>query len=212
MAVFRSVPFPVPEAQLLADLTGVSTDLNAVAEYCDRFLDLLDKDQLDGVVLGALCEAAIVRYVRTLATGVRSGVSMEMLEKLGEEHLAVHNYVKDARDKWVAHSVNSFELNDVSVWLTPPERGAIGPYAVTVRQHRVSYLSKPAITALKELVTELSALVKAKIDEEKSKVLAIAQQKPPDSFYEQQSEPIRLPGREHPGKSRSKQRQGNARN
>lgn len=49
---------------------------------------------------------------------------------------------KDLRDKWIAHSVNAFEENDVLLWLMPLERGQMEIMDATVRERRVIRLSE----------------------------------------------------------------------
>lgn len=201
MAHWRSVVFHPPEAQKLADLAGIETDLLAVEDYCLRFLTEHEKEGADGSLLEIICAAALVRYGRVFASGVRSGIPLELVEGLNPAAQEWHRYLKGARDKWIAHSVNTFEENQVCAWLTPPERGPIGVYGISVRQHRVATLSRDAITALAELASVLRKSIKQVQEEETRNVLALAQALPPEPFYEQVDEPL-LPGSRHPEKVR----------
>ena len=151
MADWRSVRFHVPEAQLLADLAGVETDLLAVERTCERFIVERAKEQPDLELLEIACAAALVRYGRTFTSGGRAGVPAEILSALDHEQQQWHQYFKDLRDKWVAHSVNSFEDNEVAASLMPPERGPLGVTGISVRQHRVTSLAPDAIAALRLL-------------------------------------------------------------
>lgn len=201
MANWRSVTFEPPEARKLADLTGVETDLLAVEEYCSRLLDEQEKEQPDWKLLEIICAAALVRYGRAFASGVRCGVPTELVETMEPTAFEWHRYLKAARDKWIAHSVNTFEENQVCAWLTPPERGPIGVYAITVRQHRVATLGRDAITALQDLARILREGLEQHQEVEKKKLLAMAQALPPEPFYEQVDK-TSLPGKGHPEKPR----------
>jgi hypothetical protein len=202
MAEWRSVLFEIPEAQRLADLTGVENDLRSAEEICDRFVAESERKPTDYGLLEVLCAAAIVRYGRTFPSGVRSGVTAELIERLDPDQQECHRYFKDLRDKWIAHSVNAFEENEVTAWLMPPERGPLGVTSISVRQHRVSSLSSEAIQALKSLCTEVRRLVKEAISVENLVVLKLAQSFPPSDFYTQIDPPADLPGG-NPSKARS---------
>ena len=116
-------------------------------------------------------------------------------------HQNSHQFFKDLRDKWIAHSVNAFEENEVSAWLMPPECGSLGVTSISVRQHRVTCLSLEAIQALKGLCIAVRQLIEEAIASEKEVVLSLAQALPPESFYSQVDPPAKQPGGD-PGKSR----------
>ena len=201
MATYRSVRYHVTEAQKLADLTGVETDLLSVVRFCERFLAEQEKELPDRELLEIICSAALVKYGRAFASGVRAALPNAVVEALGEEYQVSHQHFKDLRDKWIAHSVNSFEENEVSAWLMPPERGPLGITGISVRQQRITHLSRSAIAALCELASEIRSRLVVHIAQENARVLAIAQAQPPAPFYSQ-LDVARLPGMEPPGKAR----------
>ena len=201
MATWRSVRYHVSEAQRLADLTGVETDLISVERFCERFLAEHQADKPDRELLEIICAAALVKYGRAFTSGVRAAVPTTVIEELDEEYRAKHLHFKDSRDKWIAHSVNSFEENEVSAWLMPPERGPLGVTGISVRQQRVTSLSASSMTALSELAAEVRRRLAVHIAEENAKVLALARNLPPEPFYSQ-LDVARLPGAEPPGKAR----------
>jgi hypothetical protein len=204
MAHWRSVSFPIPEAQALADLTGVESDLLSAEGICDRFVAESEKETRDWQLLEIICAAAIVKYGRTFPSRVRSGVATELVSKLTAEDQESHRFFKVLRDKWISHSVNSFEENEVSASLMPPERGPLGVTGISVRQHRVSSLSVESILALKALCQAVREVVKEAIATENELVLRIAQGLPPERFYSQVDPLAKLPGTGNPGKSRSR--------
>jgi hypothetical protein len=151
MAHWRSVSFHIPEAQALADLTGVESDLISAESICDRFIAESEKESRDWQLQEILCAAAIVKYGRAFPSRARQGVATEFVSKLSAEHQELHRFFKDLRDKWIAHSVNSFEENEVSAWLMPPERGPLSVTGISVRQHRVASLGVESIRALRKV-------------------------------------------------------------
>ena len=67
MAVWRFVDSCVPEAQRLADLTGVANDLQRVRCYCAHLMRMLPPRDLESLDIAlALCIAALATYGRTL--------------------------------------------------------------------------------------------------------------------------------------------------
>lgn len=202
MAVWRSVRFMNEESQRLADLAGVETDLLAVEALCARFLKERPNEPLDSVLLDALCSSAIVRYGRAFNSGVRMGVPSEVLRELSPESQDAHRYFKALRDKWVAHSVNTYEENEVCAWLMPLERGPPGVTGITVRQARVALLSSENMQSLRDLTGQIRERLKIFMAAENARVLAIAQGMPTEPFYQQQDDAMR-PGESHPEKARS---------
>jgi hypothetical protein len=203
MSSWRSVPFQIPEAQLLADLTGVETDLIAVERYCEKFATEQAKDSPDREYLEMACACALIRYGRAFTSGVRTGVPADVFEQFPPEAREWHQYFKDARDKWIAHSVNTFEDNEVCAWLMPPERGPLGVTSITVRQVRVTTLAPEAMDALRILSSGLRDVIKELQQVETAKLLAIAQALPPEPFYSMQSTNL-LTSHRSPGKVRSR--------
>ncbi len=137
----------------------------------------------------ALCVAALISYGRTFASGVRSGITKGQLERLPQELQRWHAYLKDIRDKFVAHSVNAFEENSVKVYLVPEEHGERAVSSVSVQGGRVMMLSPSDMASLKELAVALVRIIEADADAEKKNVLAYAQSLPVDQLYEAEAGP-----------------------
>jgi hypothetical protein len=124
----RRFDFSIPEAQALSDLTGISHDLKAVIRICERVMriapELQNSMQADPLkwieersAISDLVEAAVVRYGRTIGTGVRQGIPKEWLEELPPGMKTAHDHFKAIRDRSIAHSVNPLEDNQVWVWV-----------------------------------------------------------------------------------------------
>jgi hypothetical protein len=202
MADYRSVLFKVPAAQRLADLTGVHSDLSAAEDLCARFLAEETNGPGDNLLLEALCAAAIVRYGRTFPSGARDGVPRKLIESMGPDVVVTHDYFKNLRDKWIAHSVNAFEENDVAAWLMPVDRGPPGVTSISVREHRVVCLGTAGVQALKDLCAKLRERISEELATENGIVLRLAQSLPPEPFYSQVDPMADI--HPEPGKTRSR--------
>ena len=168
--------FSVREAQRLSDLTGVQSDLDSVIQICLKVIDELETMSLGpgSKVLSLLDErhlladllcAGIVRYARTLGTGVREGVPRDWIGELPLELRDANQYFKDLRDKLIAHSVNTLEDNQVFVWVS--ENPAGSPEVSHIAVSRGRYL--PGADDAKLLSTLAQAIldrVKREIESE----------------------------------------------
>ncbi|MDD2335574.1 MAG: hypothetical protein PHD01_03255 [Geobacteraceae bacterium] len=194
MAVWRFVVFSVKEAQLLADLTGVEVDLRATEEICDLILQNMAKEPMELLLVESLCAAALIRYGRSFGSGVRHTIPDEVVKGLPSESQKNHEFFKNLRDKWIAHSVNAFEENLVHAYLTPEERGPRSISSISVQHSRIVTLRGNNIAALKTLAVEMRKQVEILIDQEKKKVLEYARSLPVDNFYSQVDPPAKAPG------------------
>jgi len=114
------------EAKLYGELAAVHVDLKHCEHLCDRMLDLrrtLKKFPRDADGAGFAFDnmrmamiSALVSYMRCFGQGKRERLDPRVIWKEGDSARDAHQYFKDVRDKFVAHSVNDFE--DVSVGLT----------------------------------------------------------------------------------------------
>jgi len=209
MAVWGFVNFFVPEAQRLADLTGVENDLATVQSYCVHLKRLGAANVPEELNLRlALCVAAIATYGRTTGSGVRSGIAFEQLERLSSDDRQTHQYFKDLRDKWVAHSVNAFEENHVVAHLVPEEGGPKGVCGISVQHRRVMGLSTHDIESLERLSKSLSAVVRTDIAAENERVLLLARSQPIDEMYARSDGPSPIIGRGRHDAGRPRTRYG----
>jgi hypothetical protein len=143
--------FSIPEAQRLSDLSSVDSDLEAVVRLCVRCERLLGNAPKvpptealawwdDVQALGDLMFAAVIRYGRTLSSGVRQGIPTEWIESLPMPLRESHSYFKALRDMYVAHSVSQLEDNQVFVMLSPQFAEQQEPNAITVDRGRLASL------------------------------------------------------------------------
>lgn len=209
MANWRYVDFSVKEAQWLADLASIEADLETVESICDLFIKERQKPDPFGeskqfVLFEALCTAAIVRYGRSFVSGVRDKISEDLVAQLSQEHQASHAFFMDLRHRWIAHSVNTFELMEVVVYLTPEERGPRNVSSVSARPHRIASLGIGEMFRLQTLAAAVREKINKLIEDEKQNVLSYARSLPPDQFYAKGDPPAKVPGDKDAGKSRKR--------
>lgn len=112
---YQGYCFRVPEAKRLASLAGAEIDMRAVVDVCERLDALGDVSKLDFVLWEALSGAAVIRYGRCFKQGVRHYLPARALSAASRELHDTHAFIIALRDKHVAHSVNPFEENEVTV-------------------------------------------------------------------------------------------------
>lgn len=127
----RVATYQSETARELADLAAILQDLNHVVRVCKLLAQL--PEPRNGDMVRALWAAAVVAYSRCFDTGKRERLATESLAVLEGEPLKVHQFVKQMRDKHIAHSVNAFESVHVGLVLT--EDGHIHGISMQGRMH-----------------------------------------------------------------------------
>lgn len=110
-----------PRAARLADLGSIVQDLAYVMGCCEHLIPMVEEDsEPESVLVEALWSAAVIGYCRCFATGKRHGLDEDVLMALSGDPVGFHRFVREMRDKRVAHSVNPFEQVRVGAVLPPP--------------------------------------------------------------------------------------------
>lgn len=209
MAVWRFVNLNLKEAQLLADLTGVQNDIEATEDICDLLLKALEigrgsVNSENFVTVEALSSAALVRYARSFATGVRSKkIAEAILKSLSPELSEEHRFFLAMRNKHIAHSVNAFEENQVVAYLVPEERGSRDVSTISVQQTRLSCLGSDNVAVLKDICKELRKQIAQLIEKETHRVLTAARKIPMEKLYSQKDPSPHLPEKHEADKRRN---------
>jgi len=176
--------FCVPEAKWLSDLTGIRNDLEGVARICARVQNDAGNFRFgpdvnavamiyERMLAADLVCAAIVRYMRTHGTGVRSGIPSSWVEDLPIDLRDAHTYFKNLRDKFIAHSVNPLEDNQVFAWVRG--YGTLGAQVTRVDSSPGRfYPGSDAAALLGRLTSILLALISQEIEAESARLLGIA--------------------------------------
>lgn len=185
MATWSYVDFSNASSQRLADLSGVASDLRAAQEMCSRLESELKRAPVDALLVEALSSAALVKYGRAFGSGVRMKVPDEILVSLPIEQRERHDLFKALRDKWIAHSINSFEDNRVVAYLAPPERGGPCVSSISVQHTIVLSLSCEQAESLRKLAALIEQKLATLLAAENALVLGSARQVEPATLYAQ---------------------------
>lgn len=179
----RAVEVKLPEAEVLADLYGIDYDLTTASHLCTKALEFSKPDQRDHLVIEGLVSAAIVRYARCFSTGPRLGLTRKDIEALDASDSATHDYFKALRDKFVAHSVNPFEETYVTATASERDGVRFPIESVNFGYHRLVLLANEA-QALGQLLPKVKAIVKARIEHERTALLNFIKTLPLDVIHD----------------------------
>ena len=153
------------------DVVSVQYDLQNVVRQLEQHLKLPKQKETEIIRL-ALWNSAIVTFMKCFASGVRQyKISSSIFERLPGEPMRFYDFIKNLRDKHIAHSVSMCEEHLVGVVVNEGGlKSGIGHFSIirvgepdrTVQQ--VVMMAKLALT---EASDELKRLQKV-IDEELS--------------------------------------------
>ena len=183
---------PIPDAARLASLAGIKADLDRVTDYCDRMIERyagahLKKSPFDIVGFTThvdfidwevLSIAASVAYARCFVSGVRQSLDAALLEGDEPELRSMHEFVLHLRNKHVAHSVNSFEENSVTVHVNDSFQSSAEIVSVVPRHTRQTGLAFDFPAKLKTLVSWWLSKVLEETRVEMQTVLQLVQAMP----------------------------------
>jgi hypothetical protein len=89
---------------------GYFVDLSAARACIEQLLQITPTpDNL--TVLEALSTAAVIRYCRCFASGIRHRLDVSSLTTAGADELAIHDRMRGVRDWHVAHPINQQEVH-----------------------------------------------------------------------------------------------------
>ncbi len=181
--------FCVSGAARLASLAGITADLDRVLEYCDRMIERYAGSHLkkspfdivgftthvDFVDWETLSVAACIAYARCFVSGVRQSLDATLLQAADAELRMTHEVVMHLRHRHIAHSVNSFEENSVTVHVEDFFRSSAEVCSAVPRHTRQSGLSFDMPEKLTRLAQWWEANVRAEMAQETQRVLQLAQ-------------------------------------
>lgn len=202
------VPLDMPAAQLLADYASVVQDLKFVQGCCKHLLAVLGQpeEQRDNTLMKALWSAALIAYSRCFGTGKRSGLTTEDVKglPLQGEVLKFHEWLRDMRDKNVAHSVNPFEQVKVGAVLSPPESDQRQVEGVATLAMIYLMPDETGVWQLGGLAAGLAHHIARKAQSQQETVAAEARQLDLDDLYSLPDLRSTAPGPEAARRGRSK--------
>lgn len=168
MTVWHEVDVDHPEAELLKDLHGILEDLSWVESAMGEYLR-----HGDSILRQGLWIAGVIRYARCFASGDRYRLKQDdVIDDLDENLRELHEYVKNLRNRHIAHSENPYENNSITTRVPHPipddweSRGITG-YGQTW------YGLIPAddvADGLAELAVTVRGIVEKRFDNEKKRV------------------------------------------
>jgi hypothetical protein len=160
----------LPEAKILADLYGISSDLHLVMNFLTKWLSTQDDD----VVSCALFSAGLITYRRCFNAGVRNGLCRDDVVAIGNGADELHDYLMTQASKLIAHSVNPFERTDVGIGV---EHGKV--VAVGTMSARLVLFDDAGMKQWGSLVKRIgNTIVNPRIDAARAAVLAAAEARP----------------------------------
>lgn len=196
----------LPEAETLADLYSIEYDLGTASYLCAKASDLSRLEQRDYLVIEGLVSAAVVRYGRCFSFGARLGLTRKDIEKLDPSDLAIHDYFKALRDKFVAHSVSPFEESYVTASASERDGVKFPIQSVGPGYHRL-VPSENEARSLGQLVSKVKEVVRAQIENEEAVLLKFIQSLPLDTIH---GGDLHSPGRFSPADVNKSRKQSRA--
>jgi hypothetical protein len=198
----------MPSAQLLADYISVLQDLKFVQECCKHLLTVLaqPEDQKDPTLMKALWSATLIAYSRCFGTGKRFGLTTDDVRglPLSGDVMEFHKWVRDMRDKNVAHSVNPFEQVKVGAVLSLPESPQRQVEGVGTLGMFYLMPDEAGVWQLGGLASGLADYVARKAQAQQDVVLAEARQLDVEHLYTLPDLRSTAPGPDAAGRGRSK--------
>ncbi|MDZ4073313.1 MAG: hypothetical protein U1E04_01035 [Hylemonella sp.] len=179
MATHTWVDLHMPEASLLADLNGIVGDLQKAREYAEMMVQA----QLGGpshnmLLVEPLCIAMTVTYARVFSSGVRHSLQETDLHGLSETQRETHQFLRDFRDKHVAHSVNEFEENSARACYCVERLHDEGFTSIGYGGGRIASIGGDFVHGLIEITRLLETHVRKQIAVEEQKLLSTVRAMP----------------------------------
>jgi hypothetical protein len=138
----------------------------------------LGSGAFESEIVDAFSGAVLVRYARPFKSGVRHKLGADIPAGLDAEQMRLHGKFIAWPDKHIAHSVNPFEGNFVVAYFNQDTVTETGIDSISVQQDCLVGLSMWDLKDIESLSDALIAVVKARIDTEKARVLDIVRRKP----------------------------------
>lgn len=178
MATNTFVEIDIPEAANLADLTGISHDLESAKQFATQLKEMLSREPPDYSLIEPMTIAILVRYSRPFTTGVRRWFGEAEIETLSPKQKTAHERFRLWRDKHIAHSVNVFEDNQPIARYWVERFDDEGFTSVECNSTQLIGLSAYDIEMILELTTHFLEEIKPRLKIEKERVLEIVRSLP----------------------------------
>lgn len=178
MATYTWVDLHIPEAAKLADLSGILWDIRQAQEFAKLLASEFGAAEPKWHLVESLSIAVAVMYSRPFMGGVRYRLGEDELKMLTVEQRQAHDYLRDYRDKHIAHSVNPLEENIPRANYCVERVKDEGITGISYGGGRVVSLSGADVAAIIELTTLLEAHIESQISVEQARLLPIVRSMP----------------------------------
>jgi hypothetical protein len=178
MAIYTWVDLRIPEAALVADLHGIAMDLQRAQEFARLLLAHFTSETTNWQLVEPLSIATAVTYARAFSGGVRHHLTEEDLKVLSDAQRESHQFLRDYRDKHIAHSVNEFEENIARANYCQERVQSEGITSIGYGGGRLVSLSGKEVQAVIEITTALEIHVRSQIKAEEERLLPIVRAMP----------------------------------
>ena len=178
MATYTWADLHIPQATMLADLSGISLDLQCARELAELLLVERAAEKPNWKLVEPFSIAITVMYSRPFQKGVRHRLGITDLAILTADQRATHDYLWAYRNKHVAHSVNAFEENVSRANYCLERVKEEGITSISYGGARITGLSVNDLKNVVELSTVFGAHVDALIAKEAERLLVIVRKIP----------------------------------
>lgn len=103
------VDLTLSDAQAFADYSAISNDLDLAMKWAQQLLKDIESTPPELTTRAVLEIAILIKYFRAFGGGLRRSLGKVELQAFTATQLAAHEYLKECRDKHIAHPINAFE-------------------------------------------------------------------------------------------------------
>lgn len=166
----------IKEASLLVDATGVRRDIHTALEQANLLRShLCDLPAQGHSYIQAFTTSVLVTYSRAFSNGIRNKKIKEVLtDTLSESQRNSHDKFLLWRDKYIAHSVNSFETNYLYAEFSGEPYSADKIISIGVSETRIIGFEILEVEEIINLCDKFIKIIDDFIMGENSKILDIA--------------------------------------
>lgn len=197
-----------PKTHRLADMAGVLMDLRKTVAITAQLSRRSEEKQSDMLILEALQDSALIHYGRCFGGGLRTAflIPKVWINDLPAELRQAHRDFLDLRDRYIAHSINDWEINTpVARVRIDQKTGEVNVHQVTVNQSRVIMLASDSLDRLWRLAKTLAESVEDEMKLERDRLLDYAKQIPVEELKRRiKEDPPDWPGQRKVGNARSR--------
>lgn len=160
----RTVVVTTESTKELRDLASLARDFELAEAYLDHYLTGdIEGDEEYASPLDAMWMIAVILYARAFSNGVRHAAKPELVDASSDE-AAMHKYVLDVRNKYLAHSVNGFESVDVVAFLTASSFAKPAITGIGHIHNALSRMDRPSAEAFRQLCQRHSQALRRRME------------------------------------------------